>query len=103
VVATVAPDSNKPRYAAAGAIMRVYEQAGAVEAVTASELGMTEDDLTPRAVVRGEAFPAERTLGRRLEGTVDEMARALVALGVNGSNSGSMDNEWDAGGKGGGR
>jgi electron transfer flavoprotein beta subunit len=63
-VVSVAADSNKPRYAPAPSIMRVYSEAQAVETVTPDALGLEAAALEPRVVRRGEAFPPERQLGQ---------------------------------------
>jgi electron transfer flavoprotein beta subunit len=77
-VATIAADSNKPRYAPAARIIRVYAEAQAVESVTAADLGLDETAMTALVTRRGESFPPERTLGQRIEAP-DELAAQLVA------------------------
>jgi len=69
-VATVAPDSNKPRYAHAGRVIAAFSDAAAVEIRSAADLGLSEANLQPVTEWRGESFPPERELGKRLEGDV---------------------------------
>ncbi len=78
-VATVARDSNKPRFAAAPQIISVYQDPSAVEHVTLADLGLSLADLAPVTTVRGESFPPERTLGQMVagEGAVRQLAEAL--------------------------
>ncbi len=69
-VATVAPDSNKPRYAHAGRVITAFSNAAVVEVRSAADIGLSEADLQPVSELRGESFPPERELGKRLEGDV---------------------------------
>ena len=43
------------------------------------DLGFTPDDLGPMTQVAGRRFPPERALGTRLEGSVEEAVKSLVA------------------------
>ena len=79
-VVSIAPHSNKPRYAPGANIINVYTAKDAVETLTAADLHMTEADLTPLTEYRGESFPPERELGKRLEGSLDEMARQVAEV-----------------------
>jgi electron transfer flavoprotein beta subunit len=78
VVATVARDSNQPRFAPAARIITVYSLPEALETVTLEELGLGEADLTPLAERRGESFPPERELGTVLEGSAAETAMRVA-------------------------
>jgi electron transfer flavoprotein beta subunit len=69
-VVAVAPDSNKPRYAHAGRLISVFSDAKAVEVWRLADLGLSESELQPVTERRGESFPPERELGKRLEGDV---------------------------------
>lgn len=69
-VVAVARDSNKPRLPAGQHIINVYTNPAAVEALTAADLGLGEAELQPLTELRGQSFPAERELGRRLDGDV---------------------------------
>ena len=69
-VVAVAPDSNKPRLPAGQQIINVYTDPGAVETLTAADLGLSEAELQPLTEPRGQSFPAERELGRRLDGDI---------------------------------
>lgn len=69
-VAAVAPDSNKPRYAHAGRLISVFSDAEAVEVWSLADLDLSESELQPVTELRGESFPPERELGKRLEGEV---------------------------------
>jgi electron transfer flavoprotein beta subunit len=79
-VVSVAPDSNKPRYAPGAKIINTYKDKHAVETHTAADLQLAEADLTSLAELRGESFPPERELGKRLEGDADEVARQVAEV-----------------------
>jgi electron transfer flavoprotein beta subunit len=79
-VVSIALHSNKPRYAPGANIVNIYKDPNAVEALAAADLQLAGPDLTPRTERRGESFPPERELGRRLEGDVDEMARQVAEV-----------------------
>lgn len=79
-VVSVQRDANQPRYAPAGSIIRVYSEPSAVEVVSLADLGLDPEALTLQAVVRGESFPPERTLGERAEGGADAVVRRIAAL-----------------------
>jgi electron transfer flavoprotein alpha/beta subunit len=78
-VATVAPGSNKPRFAPAAQIIAVFTNPEAVERLALADLGLDEGELAPATVVRGESFPTERTLGQIIEGqdAVRQLAEAI--------------------------
>ena len=67
-VATVARDSNRPRFAPAPAIIRVFTNPDAVESITLTELELDPASLTPVTLQRGESFPRERALGHLADG-----------------------------------
>lgn len=69
-VALIARDSNRPRYPNAAHVVTAFSAPDAVEVWSAADLGLSEADLTPVAELRGDSFPPERELGRRLEGDV---------------------------------
>jgi electron transfer flavoprotein beta subunit len=75
VVISIAPHSNKPRYAPGAQIINTYTDKHAVETHTPADLQLSEADLTPLAEPRGESFPPERELGKRVEGSPDEVAQ----------------------------
>lgn len=79
VVASIARDSNRPRYAPAAAIITFFSDAKALEVLSLADLGLDGADLQPVTEPRGESFPPERTLGRRLEG--DVVAQLIGSLG----------------------
>jgi electron transfer flavoprotein beta subunit len=81
VIAAVARDSNRPRYAPAGRIITAHSTPDALEVVTLADLGVSE--LTPLTEVRGETFPPEREMGVVMEGTEAETA-ARVAEALRG-------------------
>jgi len=56
-------------------LMDAYKK-WSVEAWSAADLEMSEDDLRPMAVKKGDAFPAERQLGTRV-GDAAELAEIL--------------------------
>jgi electron transfer flavoprotein alpha/beta subunit len=78
VVATVARDSNRPRFAPAARIITVYSTPDAVETVTLEALGLSEAALKPLTERRGESFPPERELGAILQGTEAETAQRVA-------------------------
>jgi electron transfer flavoprotein beta subunit len=69
-VAPIARDSNKPRYANAAHVVTAFSTPDVIEVWSAAELGLTASDLTGVIKPRGESFPPERELGKRLEGDV---------------------------------
>jgi electron transfer flavoprotein beta subunit len=69
-VAALAPDSNKPRYGHAGRVISIFTDAKAVEVWSLADLDLSESELQPVTELRGESFPPERELGKRLEGDV---------------------------------
>jgi electron transfer flavoprotein alpha/beta subunit len=77
-VISVAVHSNKPRYPHGRAIVDIYRAPEAVEILAAADLRLTAADLTPLVTRRGESFPPERELGKRLEGGLDEVANQLA-------------------------
>jgi electron transfer flavoprotein alpha/beta subunit len=78
-VATVAPDSNRPRFAPAAQIITVYTHTESVERLALSDLGLDAADLAPVTVTRGESFPPERTLGNIIESgnAIDQLVKAM--------------------------
>ena len=70
-VISIAPDSNKPRYAHGRDIMRFYQSTEAVEVMEASEVAMNVE-------ARGESYPPERELGVKLNGALPELARQVA-------------------------
>ena len=79
-VITIARDSNKPRYARGLDVVKAYRAEDAVEVWSAADLGLSEADLGPVTERRGESFPSERELGKRLEGSADETASQLAEV-----------------------
>jgi len=77
-IVTLARDSNKPRYPRGLDLVNAYRTPDAVEVLALANLGLAENDLAPVAELRGESFPPERELGKRLEGNLDEMANQLA-------------------------
>ena len=78
-VATVAVDSNKPRFAPAAQIITLYTNPEAVECLALAELGLDAAEVAPATVMRGESFPPERTLGHVVGGqdAVRQLAEAI--------------------------
>jgi electron transfer flavoprotein beta subunit len=79
-VVSVARDSNQPRYAHGREILNLFKDQSAVEVLSLADLQLAEADVAPRVEVRGQSFPTERELGRRLEGTPEAMARQVVEV-----------------------
>lgn len=77
-VVAVARDSNQPRYAHGREIINTFKDQRAVEVLSLADLQLTEADVAPLVEVRGQSFPPERELGRRLEGAPAEMAQQVV-------------------------
>jgi electron transfer flavoprotein beta subunit len=75
---TVPQDVNQPRYIHGARAMSVYSR-GEVVAWDLDDLGFTPDDLEPLTWVSGQRFPPERSLGTRLEGSLEEAVESLVA------------------------
>jgi electron transfer flavoprotein beta subunit len=79
-VIAIPRDSNQPRYAHGSAIIHFYQAPDAVETLTPATLGLTDADLTPLVEMRGESFPPERELGRKLDGDVPDLARQVLEM-----------------------
>ena len=75
VVASVIPEAFQVGHASGWRLMDAYKK-WSVEAWSAADLEMSEDDLRPMAVKKGDAFPAERQLGTRV-GDAAELAEIL--------------------------
>jgi electron transfer flavoprotein alpha/beta subunit len=69
------PEAFEVGYASGWRLMDAYKE-WSVEAWSAADLGMSEDDVRPMAVKKGEAFPAERQLGTRVRDAA-ELAEIL--------------------------
>ena len=67
-VASIARDSNKPRFAPAAQIITVFGDPDSVETMTLADLGLDPAGLAPATAARGESFPPERTLGQIVQG-----------------------------------
>ena len=78
VVASVVRDSNRPRFAPAPQIMRVYTSPQAVERLSLADLELTSADVVPTTRRRGESFPAPLKLGTVLDGADEESVRRVV-------------------------
>lgn len=79
-VVTIARDSNQPRYAPGARIITIYQTRDAAQILSAADLGLSEDELRPATEYRGESFPPERELGRRLEGDLEDIARQVAEV-----------------------
>jgi len=77
-VVAVVEDANKPRYAPAANIVRVYNDPGAVERVSTTDLGLAEEALARLVTRRGERYPPERVFGQVVDGSTEEVARQLL-------------------------
>ena len=75
VVASLLAEAFETRYASGWRLMDAYKK-WSVEVWSAADLGLSEDDVRPMAVKKGEAFPAERQLGTRV-GDAAELAAIL--------------------------
>lgn len=76
-VVTVHPGALKPRYSDGVRLINVYRDEGAVEGWDVADL-LDTGDLAPLLEKRGRDFPPERERGVQLEGTPEEMAKALA-------------------------
>jgi electron transfer flavoprotein beta subunit len=72
---TVAAGANQPRYPHGGRIMQSYREYQ-LEAWTAADVGMNEDELKPLLENRGQSFPPERQRGTVLD-SPEELVRLL--------------------------
>lgn len=72
---TVAAGANQPRYPHGGRIMQSYREYQ-LEAWTAADLGLSEDELKPLIDNRGQSFPPERQRGTVLD-SPEELVRLL--------------------------
>jgi electron transfer flavoprotein beta subunit len=77
-VLTVPRDANRPRHIYGARAVNVYREE-LVGAWGLAELGFTPDDLEPLTWVAGRRFPPQRTLGTRLDGSMEQAVAALVA------------------------
>ena len=75
VVVSMMPEAFETGYASGWRLMDAYKK-WSVETWGAADLGMSEDDVRPMAVKKGEAFPAERQFGTRVEDAA-ELAEIL--------------------------
>jgi len=75
-VVAVAAGAVKPRYPHGARIMNAYRQ-WQVARWSAADLGLTEEDLRPLAVYRGQAFPPAPEVGEMVRGEPAEAAREL--------------------------
>lgn len=80
LVASIAPNSHKPRYAPGRDLVTVYSNPAAVETLSFSELGLGESDLAPTIQWVGESFPPEREMGVKLEGDLAEQTHQVADL-----------------------
>jgi len=74
---TVPRDANQPRHIYGARVVNAY-RGGEIAAWDLDDLGISPDDLEPLTRVSGRRFPPERTLGTRLEGSLDEAVESLV-------------------------
>jgi electron transfer flavoprotein beta subunit len=72
---TVVAGANQPRYPHGGRIMQSYREYR-LEAWTASDLGLSEEELKPVMDNRGQSFPPERQRGTILD-SPEELVRLL--------------------------
>lgn len=77
-VIIVPRDSNQPRYAHGREVINTFKAKDAVEVLSLADLQLTEAEVAPLVEVRGQSFPPERELGRRLEGAPEDAARQIV-------------------------
>jgi electron transfer flavoprotein beta subunit len=75
VVVSLIPEAFEVGYASGWRLMDAYKK-WSVEEWSAADLGLSEDDMRPMAVKKGEACPAERQLGTRV-GDAAELAEIL--------------------------
>ena len=74
---TVPRDANQPRHIYGARVVNAY-RGEEIAAWNLDDLGISPDDLEPLTRVSGRRFPPERTLGTRLEGSLDEAVESLV-------------------------
>lgn len=74
---TVPRDANQPRYIHGARAMNAYRE-GRVTIWGLEDLSLTPEELEPHTRVVGRRFPAERSLGSRLEGSMEEAVQSLL-------------------------
>lgn len=75
---TVPRHANDPRHIYGARAINSYRE-GLVVTWGLDDLGLTPDDLAPLTTVGGRRFPPERTLGSRLDGSIEEAVESLLA------------------------
>jgi electron transfer flavoprotein beta subunit len=76
---TVPRDANEPRHIYGARAINAYRKEDQVVTWGLDDLGFIPDDLEPMTQAAGRRFPPERALGTRLEGSVEEAVKSLVA------------------------
>ncbi len=76
---SIAPGTNRPRYAHGARIMNAY-RSWEVPVWGAAELGLEEEDLTPLVVFQVQSFPPPLEVGEILKGDAEDIANELVMI-----------------------
>jgi electron transfer flavoprotein beta subunit len=76
---TVPRDANEPRHIYGARAINAYREQDQVVTWGLNDMGFIPDDLEPMTQAAGRRFPPERALGTRLEGSVEEAVKSLVA------------------------
>jgi len=79
-VVTLPAGAIKPRLPGAARLINAFKAKGNVTVLSAAELGLTREELEPSVKVTGRVFPPEREPGRRLKGSVEEIAATLATI-----------------------
>ncbi len=77
-VVTFAEGAPRQRYPRGPELISAYRDAEAVEQWDLASLDLVPADVEPVMMEHGPSFPPERELGRRLTGSVEQLASALV-------------------------
>lgn len=77
-LATAQQGLNEPRYPSLPGIMKAKKKP--LERLDASDLGLSEEDMSPRTRVREQYLPPKKEAGRVLSGEVKEQVQELAKL-----------------------
>jgi len=74
-VVAVTREGAQPRYPHGGNIITAYRDANAIESLSPADLGLSDSDLQPVAIERGQSFPPEREFGK--QASLDDIASVI--------------------------
>jgi len=76
---SIAPEANQPRLPHGARIMNAYRQ-WQITTWGLTDLGLSDEELTPLIRLQRKAFPPERILGEIITGTPEETAKELARV-----------------------